>query len=42
MKKLVKAHLDNDFPAERNDFKCQWCDFMHLCPAWTLEDEKHE
>tara|TARA_R100001163_G_C5068340_1_gene208450 strand:- start:6831 stop:7787 length:957 start_codon:yes stop_codon:yes gene_type:complete len=42
MKKLVKAHLDNDFPAERNDFKCQWCDFMHLCPAWTLEDEKYE
>ena len=38
LKKLVKAHLDMDFPAERNDFKCAWCDFMHICPAWTQQE----
>ena len=38
LKRLVKAHLDKNFPAERNDFKCVWCDFMEHCPAWTQEE----
>jgi len=38
LKKLVKAHLDEDFPAERNEFKCVWCDFLEICPAWTLQE----
>ena len=43
LKRLVKAHLDKNFPAERNDFKCVWCDFMEHCPAWTQEElEKND
>ena len=38
LKKLVKAHLDKSFPASRNEFKCAWCDFLDICPAWTLEE----
>jgi len=38
LKKLVKAHLEEDFPAERTDWKCPWCDFIDICPAWTLEE----
>lgn len=38
LKKLVKAHLDEDFPAERTDWKCPWCDFIDICPAWTLQE----
>ena len=38
LKKLVKAHLDKDFPAQRNEFKCAWCDFLDICPAWTLQE----
>jgi len=38
LKALVKAHLERDFPTDRNDFKCVWCDFIEICPAWTLEE----
>jgi CRISPR/Cas system-associated exonuclease Cas4 (RecB family) len=38
LKKLVKSHLDKDFPAERSEWKCVWCDFLEICPAWTLQE----
>jgi RecB family exonuclease len=38
LKKLVKSHLEEDFPAERSEWKCVWCDFLEICPAWTLEE----
>lgn len=38
LKKLIKSHLDKDFPADRNEYKCVWCDFLEICPAWTLQE----
>tara|TARA_R110002012_G_scaffold41648_2_gene113819 strand:+ start:2941 stop:3930 length:990 start_codon:yes stop_codon:yes gene_type:complete len=34
LKRVVDAHLNNDFPAEAHEAKCEYCDFMEMCPAW--------
>lgn len=35
LKKLVKAHVNNTFPPEPHARKCEWCDYMDMCPAWN-------
>lgn len=37
MSKLVKAHLEQEFPPEPNPVKCSYCEYMSFCPAWTEE-----
>lgn len=41
IKKLVKSHIEDDFEPKPFALKCEWCDFMELCPAWGggIEDE---
>ena len=34
LKRVVDAHLNDDFPAEAHEAKCSYCDFMEMCPAW--------
>jgi len=44
VKKLVEAHVKNEFPPIhkdtcksycRHENLCSWCDFMDLCPSWN-------
>jgi len=35
--RIVDAHLNDDFPTEAHERKCEYCDFMEMCPAWTGE-----
>lgn len=35
--RIVDAHLNNDFPTEAHERKCEYCDFMEMCPAWVGE-----
>ena len=47
MKKLLKAHIEQDFPPVHKDtcskwcrcqsVQCAWCDFVHICPAWKSD-----
>ena len=43
LRRVVDAHLNDDFPAEAHEAKCGYCDFMEMCPAWmgeyTMEQE---
>lgn len=32
--KLVRSHLKDEFEPAPYAAKCEWCDFMELCPAW--------
>ena len=34
LRRVVDAHLNDDFPAEAHERKCEYCDFMEMCPAW--------
>ena len=34
IKKLVRSHIEDDFEPKPFASKCEWCDFMELCPAW--------
>ena len=34
LKRLVDAHLAMDFPPDKNERKCSYCDFFEHCPAW--------
>ena len=46
IKALVDAHLKRDFPADKNERKCSYCDFMERCPAWMgdykIGDDIHD
>ena len=35
LKKLVKSHIEDSFPPEPHPRKCEWCDYMDMCPAWN-------
>lgn len=35
--RIVDAHLNDDFPPEAHEAKCEYCDFMEMCPAWMGE-----
>jgi|TARA_B100000282_G_C31733643_1_gene492278 RecB family exonuclease len=35
LKKLVKSHIEDSFPPEPHARKCEWCDYMDMCPAWN-------
>jgi RecB family exonuclease len=41
LKRLVDAHLAQDFPPIKidnwSDWKCSYCDYMEFCPAWGGE-----
>ena len=32
--KLIRSHLKDEFEPKPFALKCEWCDFMELCPAW--------
>jgi len=34
IRKLVLGHVTGIFEPEPHAAKCEWCDFMELCPAW--------
>lgn len=42
IRKLVLGHVTGTFEPEPHAAKCEWCDFMELCPAWggTMGEEE--
>lgn len=42
IRKLVLGHVTGVFEPEPFDKKCEWCDYLELCPAWggTMGEEE--
>ena len=42
IRKLVLGHVTGIFEPEPHAAKCEWCDYMELCPAWggTMGEEE--
>tara|TARA_R110002020_G_scaffold221669_1_gene429786 strand:- start:336 stop:1067 length:732 start_codon:yes stop_codon:yes gene_type:complete len=42
IRKLVLGHVTGIFEPEPFDKKCEWCDYLELCPAWggTMGEEE--
>ena len=38
IKRLIRAHLKSEFPTEAHERKCEYCDFMDICPAWSTKE----